>query len=46
MARKLNEGHREPVAVKLIEGLSTIIDKHTDIVSAALRASLERWNIE
>jgi predicted DNA-binding protein len=46
IARKLNEGHREPVAVELIEGLRTIIDKHTDIVSAAIRASLERWNIE
>ena len=38
-----------PVAmetVERIEALSRLIEKHTEIVSQALRASLERWDIE
>ncbi|RMP15595.1 MULTISPECIES: plasmid mobilization relaxosome protein MobC [Pseudomonas syringae group] len=46
LARRLNEGAYEPVTVERIEALSRIIDKHTDVVSAAIGASLERWSIE
>lgn len=46
IARRLNEGRFEPVTVEAIEQLRTHIDKHIDMVSLAIRASLERWNIE
>lgn len=46
IARRLNEGRFEPVTVDAIEQLGTHIDKHIDMVSLAIRASLERWNIE
>ncbi|MDF3857869.1 plasmid mobilization relaxosome protein MobC [Achromobacter denitrificans] len=46
IARCLNEGEYEPVTVERIEVLSALIDKHTEVVSTAIRASLERWNIE
>ncbi len=46
IARRLNEGRFEPVTVDAIEQLRTHIDKHIDMVSLAIRASLERWNIE
>ncbi|AVD85442.1 plasmid mobilization relaxosome protein MobC [Pseudomonas sp. SWI6] len=46
IARRLNEGHYEPVTVERIDALSRLIDKHTDIVSDAIRASLERWSLE
>lgn len=46
IARRLNEGRFEPVTVEAIEQLRTHIDKHIDMVSSAIRASLERWNIE
>jgi len=46
MARRLNEGKYEPVTVERIEALSRRIDAHTELVSNAIRASLERWNIE
>ncbi|MGG5283847.1 plasmid mobilization relaxosome protein MobC [Pseudomonas viridiflava] len=45
IARRMNEGHHEPVTVERIEALSRLIDKHTDIVSNAIRASLERWSL-
>ncbi|ERX29364.1 plasmid mobilization relaxosome protein MobC [Pseudomonas aeruginosa] len=45
IARRLNEGHYEPITVKRIEALSHLIDKHTTVVSNAIRASLERWSI-
>ncbi|MDR2309121.1 MAG: MobC family plasmid mobilization relaxosome protein [Paucimonas sp.] len=46
IARSLNEGHYEPITVARIEALSRLINKHTDIVSDAIRASLERWSLE
>ncbi|WP_024638237.1 plasmid mobilization relaxosome protein MobC [Pseudomonas syringae] len=46
IARRLNEGQYEPVTVERIEALSRLIDKHTDVVSNAIRASLERWSLE
>ena len=46
IARRLNEGKHAKITVEQIEKLSSIIDKHTDTVSTAIRASLERWNIE
>ncbi|KEZ72153.1 MULTISPECIES: plasmid mobilization relaxosome protein MobC [Pseudomonas] len=46
IARRLNEGSYEPVTVQRIEALSRIIDKHTDLVSSAIRASLERWSLK
>ncbi|WP_434628211.1 plasmid mobilization relaxosome protein MobC [Pseudomonas sp. Z6-14] len=46
IARRLNEGHYEPITVERIAALSRLIDKHTDIVSDAIRASLERWSLE
>ena len=46
IARRLNEGHHEPFTLERIEALRRLIDKHTDVVSNAIRASLERWSIE
>ena len=46
LSRRLNEGHYEPITVGRIEALSRIIDKHTDMVSAAISASLERWSLD
>ncbi|WP_339427690.1 MULTISPECIES: plasmid mobilization relaxosome protein MobC [unclassified Pseudomonas] len=46
IARKLNEGDSDPIQTELIKGLSAIIDKHTYVVSSAIRASLERWDLE
>lgn len=46
VAKRLNEGRLEPVTVETIERLRTRIDKHIDAVSSAIRASLERWNVE
>lgn len=45
VARRLNEGQHEPITVERIEALRRIIEKHTELVSNAIRASLERWNI-
>lgn len=46
VAKAMNEGRRDSVTIKSIERLREIIDTHTDKVSGAIRASLERWNIE
>ncbi|APW37055.1 mobilization protein [Rhodoferax koreense] len=46
IARRLNEGKNKQLTVEHIEKLSRRIDKHTEIVSTAIRASLERWVIE
>ncbi|MGE8637983.1 MAG: plasmid mobilization relaxosome protein MobC [Achromobacter sp.] len=46
IARRLNDGEYKPVTVSRIETLSALIEMHTEIVSTAIRASLERWNIE
>lgn len=46
IARHLNGGSYEPVTVERIDALSRFIEKHTEIVSQAIRASLKRWDIE
>nr|CAC82766.1 hypothetical 20.3 kDa protein [uncultured bacterium] len=46
VAKAMNEGRRDSVTIESIERLRGIIDAHTDKVSTAIRASLERWNIE
>lgn len=46
VAKAMNEGRRDSVSIEAIERLRGIIDTHTDAVSNAIRASLERWNIE
>jgi hypothetical protein len=46
IARSLNAGKHEPVTVEMIAALSELIQKHTEIVSQAIRASLERWDME
>jgi len=46
VAKAMNEGRRDSVTIESIERLRGIIDAHTDKVSGAIRASLERWNIE
>lgn len=46
VAKAMNEGKRDSVTIDSIERLRQIIDAHTDKVSGAIRASLERWNIE
>ncbi|KPY98644.1 plasmid mobilization relaxosome protein MobC [Pseudomonas syringae] len=46
IARKLNEGDPYPIQKELIKGLSAIIDRHTHVVSSAIRASLEHWDLE
>jgi hypothetical protein len=46
VAKAMNEGKRDSVTIQSIEQLRQIIDTHTDKVSGAIRASLERWNIE
>lgn len=45
IAKRLNEGNFAPVTVQAIDQLREKIDKHTDAVSTAIRASLERWDI-
>lgn len=46
IARSLNAGTHEPVTIEMIAALSGLIQKHTEVVSKAIRASLERWDIE
>lgn len=46
VAKAMNEGRRDSISNESIERLRQIIDVHTDKVSSAIRASLERWNIE
>ncbi len=46
LAKRLNEGHLEPVTVERIEELRKIIREHTDKVNQAISASYERWEIE
>jgi hypothetical protein len=45
VARRLNEGHYEPLTVERIQALSRIIDKHVEKVALAIGASVERWRI-
>ena len=46
VAKAMNEGRRDSVTVESIERLRAIIDAHTEKVSRAIGASLDRWNIE
>jgi hypothetical protein len=46
IAKAINEGRRNSVALDSIRELRKRIDAHTEIVSNAMRASLERWSIE
>lgn len=46
IAKAMNEGRLNSVTIKEIERLRQLIDVHTEKVSGAIRASLERWNIE
>lgn len=46
LAKRLNEGHLEPVTVERIEELRKVIKAHTDSVNRAMSASLDRWNIK
>lgn len=45
VARRLSEGQHVPITVARIEALRSIIEKHTELVSNAIRAGLERWSI-
>ncbi|MCV4287447.1 MobC family plasmid mobilization relaxosome protein [Pseudomonas capsici] len=45
IARYLNAGKYEPVTIERISALSKLIENHTNTVSDAIRASLERWKI-
>lgn len=42
----MNKGRRDSVTIESIERLARIIDAHTEKVSIAIRASVERWCIE
>lgn len=46
IAKRLNEGYNEPVSHEQIESLRLSINRHIDIVSKAIRSSLERWDLE
>ena len=46
VAKAMNEGRRDSVTIESIERLRGIIDAHTERVSAAIQASVERWCIE
>ena len=46
MARRLNADQPGSPSIAALERLAAKIDAHTEIVQAAMRASLERWNVE
>lgn len=46
IAKRLNEGYDETVSCEQIESLRLSINQHIDIVSKAIRSSLERWDLE
>ncbi len=46
VAKAMHEGRRDSVTIESIEKLRKIIDIHTETVSGAIRASIERWDIE
>lgn len=46
VAKAMNEGKRDSVTVESIERLRGIIDVHVKKVGGAIRASLDRWNIQ
>jgi hypothetical protein len=45
IAKHLNEGEPENVTLKEIRELREQIDAHTEVVSQALAASVERWSV-
>lgn len=46
VAKAMNEGRRDSVTIESIERLRQTIDAHVKKVGGAIRASLDRWNIE
>jgi hypothetical protein len=46
VAKAMNEGRRDSVTIESIERLRRTIDVHVKKVGGAIRASLDRWNIE
>lgn len=46
LARRMNEGEYEPVTIDRRRALCSLIQNHTKTVSQAIRASLERWDIQ
>jgi Bacterial mobilisation protein (MobC) len=46
LAKRLNEGHLEPVTVERIEELRKVIKAHTETANRAMSASYRRWVIE
>jgi hypothetical protein len=46
IAKVMNEGRQDSVTIMEIEQLREYIDTHTEKVSGAIRASLERWKIK
>lgn len=46
IARRLNEGLSESVTLREIQELRDAIKRHTEIASAAIRASVERWAVK
>lgn len=46
VVRNINKGHYDDIAISHIDALAQLIDEHTDIVSSAIGASLERWKIK
>nr|WP_318293736.1 hypothetical protein [Pseudomonas cichorii] len=45
MARYLNAGKYESATIERIAALRKLIENHTNTVSDAIHASLERWKI-
>jgi hypothetical protein len=45
VARVMNEGYKDSITIDAIQKLRKIIDVHTEKVSMAIRASVERWSI-
>lgn len=46
IAKRLNEGGKGGPTIDVIEALRSTIWAHTDQVNRAMRASLERWDVE
>jgi hypothetical protein len=46
VAKAMNDNRHDAVTIELIERLREIIAAHTDKFSIAIRASLERWNMQ
>lgn len=46
LSRRANEGKNVRIPVEQIDALSSRIDRHFEMVTKAIAASLERWNLE